>query len=241
MLKNILLTIISVLLLASGAIYTASALNVGSIPVNNELPETVSESSFDAENPGINFGLCAGFSDIPDQECFLTPEEIQNIIEYEPAEEVPYQQPIIREIEASPAVSSGPSQTVTVVKTVYMDAEGNESDTPPEEEPSESTQEEDLAESEVLGASNERQQRTIDIEEIKDLIHAEVAAAQPEQGVDWGVLSIILLLGTAIYYNYQTRLKQQKTSPSINKIKERIENFSQKVLNRFNKIHRKNK
>lgn len=241
MLKKIILTTAAVLLLTSGAIYTANAVNLGRSVINNELPETTSESSFDAENPGINFGLCAGFSDIPDKECFLTPEEIQNIIEYEPtAEEL--SQGTVQELEASPAASSGPPQTVTIVKTVYMDANGNESDTPKEEtQPEEPAQEDPLAQGEVLGVSNTREQPSINMEEIKDLIKAEVAASQPQKGIDWGVIAMILVLSTAVYYNLQNRLKQQKTAPSINKVKEKVENFTQKVLNHFNEIHKKKK
>lgn len=242
MLKKIILTAITVLLLTGGAIYTANAINLGRAIVDNTLPETVSDNSFDAKNPGINFGLCAGFSDVPDKECFLTPEEIQNIIEYTPTEEELSQEPI-RELEATPSPQINPPQTITIVKTVYMDADGNESDTLTKDE--QSTQEpipkEPPAAGEVLGASNTREQPALSADEIKALIASEVAAAQPQKGIDWGILAILIIAVAALYFHLQSNFKKQKKSRVNLKIKEKVENFKLKVLNLINSVRGKKK
>ena len=219
--KRILLTLLITTLTLAGATNIASAINLGHTVFDNEIPETVSDDTFDAENPGINFGLCAGFSNIPDEDCNLTAEQIQEITEFEPAEEI---QQTLQDIQiAAPIIQTPPPtpiytepETVVVEKTVYVE-------TPVDEQRITEIIEEISAsdEAKVLGVTNSRS----DSESLLSDLSAKITDIEKQiekTGTTLQDIILVLLVIALSVITIRTELRFQTLAAKHSKLKKQL-------------------
>jgi len=218
----LLLTLLIVFILPMS---TAQAINLGRTVYDTELPETVSDSTFDAENPGINFGLCAGFGDIPAEDCFLSEQEVQEIIEYEPADESEYA-PFIAEGGNEATANAQPA----IVKTVYVNEGLSEEEVQAMLDASQEGTDGVLLFDEndeggkVLGASSVRDS----LKPMLDDLAAKVTSMEKEVEKSGASISDIILILLVIILSgltLRTELRYQKLSETYKNVKN---NFSAK-------------
>lgn len=225
--KKYLVLIILVLLPVS----QAGAINLGRVVYDSENPVEVTEDSFNNDNPGVNFGLCAGFDGQSLEECLIDGGSVSEPVEYSPEPET--ESPKTQDAEESDQEPG--TKVITIIKHVYEDPPQSD-DSETEDEATDKKQndksnkkknndredDEDEEEGKVLGVTAIRDT----VQPVLDQLSAKVTDLEDrveKTGTSLQNIILIILVVILSILTLRTEIRFQKLADKYDQIKKQIQ------------------